>query len=244
MAPEQEFSREEGQSAAEEAVSAQDLANGGQVDTEGELFPGDTGTLPAPARRVLVQLLRSSYISYESNAKDWPCLIEYRSFIKSALNDLFLELFIDVHNDIAYCLPVEEAGESFLKLKREHELTDLQSLLIVFLRQQYASQASSGAENVWVDGKDIYEYLEKFFSGSVVNHAQSAKTIASAIDYMKRQRYLESVRGVQDRYRVLPVIETAFPLERVQKVLEAYEQDALKRAGALASTDGARAEEE
>ena len=187
-------------------------------DDEG-LFLGDTGSLPVEARRVLVQLLRSSYISYDSNAKDWPYLIEYRSSIKSVLNDLFLELFIDVRNEIAYCLPVETVDDSFLKLKREHELTETQSLLLVFLRQQYASQISGGAENVWVDGKDIYEYLERLFSEGTVNHAQSAKTINSSIEYMRKQRYIEPVRGVSDRYRVLPIIETAFPLEKILKVL-------------------------
>ncbi len=215
-----------------------------QDDGDDGLFPGDTGSLPAAARRVLVQLLRSSYISYDNNAKDWSYLIECRSSIKSVLNDLFLELFVDMRNEIAYCLPVETAGDSFLKLKREHELTETQSLLIVFLRQQYASQTSGGAENVWIDGKDIYEYLERLFSEGTVNHVQSAKTINSSIEYMRKQHYIEPVRGVSDRYRVLPIIETAFPLEKIQKVLEAYEQDAAKRSQAAEEQSAAKAEED
>lgn len=202
-----------------------------------ELFPGDEGTLPELVRRVLVSLLRNSYISYERNSEGWPYLIEYRHDIKSALNDLFLELFIDERNDIAYCLPVEGSGADFPKLKRERELTEIQSLLIVFLRQQYLSQVSGGSENAWVDGDDIREHLGRLFSEGVVNHASSAKTIDNTIEYARKSRYIEEVKGSQDRYRILPIIETAFPLEKVSAILEAYEK-AAEAAGAEETKGG------
>ena len=208
-----------------------------------ELFPGDEGTLPEQARRVLVSLLRNSYISDERNAEGWSYLIEYKQSIKSALNDLFLELFVDERNSIAYCLPVEAPSSEFPKLKREHELTEIQSLLIVFLRQQYLSQISGGAQNAWVDGNDMREHLSRLFSNGIVNHVTSGKTIDSAIEYMRKNRYLELVRGANDRYRILPVIETAFPLEKISALLEAYEKAAEGEgaggAGAGAAAGGA-----
>ena len=204
-----------------------------------ELFPGDEGTLPEQARRVLVSLLRNSYISDERNAEGWSYLIEYKQSIKSALNDLFLELFVDERNSIAYCLPVEAPSSEFPKLKREHELTEIQSLLIVFLRQQYLSQISGGAQNAWVDGSDMREHLSRLFSDGIVNHVTSGKTIDSAIEYMRKNRYLELMRGANDRYRILPVIETAFPLEKISALLEAYEKAAEgEGAGAGAAAGG------
>ena len=52
-----------------------------------ELFPGDQGTLPELVRRVLVSLLRNSYISYERNSEGWLYLVEYQQSVKSALNN-------------------------------------------------------------------------------------------------------------------------------------------------------------
>ena len=205
-----------------------------------ELFPGDEGTLPEQARRVLVSLLRNSYISDERNAEGWSYLIEYKQSIKSALNDLFLELFVDERNSIAYCLPVEAPSSEFPKLKREHELTEIQSLLIVFLRQQYLSQISGGAQNAWVDGSDMREHLSRLFSDGIVNHVTSGKTIDSAIEYMRKNRYLELVRGANDRYRILPVIETAFPLEKISALLEAYEKAAEGEGAGARAGAGAR----
>lgn len=214
----------------------------GRVEqAETELFAGDTGTLPELARRVLVGLLRDSYISAEGNAGEWPYLSEYRADIESILNNLFLELHVDARNDIAYCLPVAEATGAFPKLKREHELTELQSLLIVFLRQQYLSQASAGADKVWVDGRDMHEHLGRLFSDGVVNHAYSSQRIDSAIEYMRTHRYIEAVRGADERYRVLPIVETAFPLEKVEAILDAYKKaaDAQAQAG-VREEDGAQ----
>ncbi len=211
-----------------------DREHGLEQPAEAELFAGDTGTLPEPARRVLVSLLRDSYISAERNAREWPHLSEFRAEIESRLNDLFLELHVDGRNGIAYCLPVADAADAFPKLKREHELTELQSLLIVFLRQQYLSQASAGAESVWVDGRDMHEHLGRLFSEGVVNHARSGQRIDSAIEYMRTHRYIEAVAGSKDRYRVLPIVETAFPLEKIEVILAAYE----KAAGAQARDDG------
>ena len=193
-----------------------------------ELFPGDQETLPEPVRRVLVSLLRNSYISHERNSEGWSHLVEYQQSVKSALNNLFLELHIDERNEIAYCVPVENAGAEFPKLKREHELTETQSLLIIFLRQQYLSQASAGAENVWIDGDEMREHLKRLYSEGIVNHARAKSTINSAIEYLNKQRYIEKVSGSasEDRYRILPIIETAFPLEKIRTIREAYEKAA------------------
>ena len=193
-----------------------------------ELFPGDQGTLPEPVRRVLVSLLRNSYISYERNSEGWLHLVEYQQSVKSALNNLFLELHLDERNEIAYCVPVESAGTEFPKLKREHELTETQSLLVIFLRQQYLSQASAGAENVWIDGDEMREHLKRLYSEGIVNHARSKSTINSTIEYLSKQHYIETVSGSasEDRYRILPIIETAFPLEKIRAIREAYEKAA------------------
>ena len=193
-----------------------------------ELFPGDQGTLPEPVRRVLVSLLRNSYISYERNSEGWLHLVEYQQSVKSALNNLFLELHLDERNEIAYCVPVESAGTECPKLKREHELTETQSLLVIFLRQQYLSQASAGAENVWIDGDEMREHLKRLYSEGIVNHARSKSTINSTIEYLSKQHYIEKVSGSasEDRYRILPIIETAFPLEKIRAIREAYEKAA------------------
>ncbi len=189
-----------------------------------ELFDGDAGTLHEGARRALVRLIKEPYISAERNAADWQCVVECRPSIQSALNDLFLDLVIDERNELAYTVTPDGAADDFPRLKQEHKLTELQSLLVVFLRQQYASQTSSGAVKAWIDAEDIHAHLERLNSGRL-DTTKLAGAINTAIGSMKSKRYLEKVDGEENRYRIMPIVEAVFSLEKAMALLEEYERE-------------------
>ncbi len=206
---------------------------------EVELFAGDAGILPERARRVLVRLLKDPYLSAEKKPDDWLSLIEFKEPIKSALNDLFLDLFIDERNELAYAMPPADAMDDFPKLKQERELTEIQSLLIVFLRQRYASQIAGGSQKAWIDGDEMRAQLEPLYPKEVVNRAQASQTINSAIESIRARGFLEEVRGAQDRYRIMPILETVFSLERAVALLNDYRRDAEERCGQAQAGNGA-----
>ncbi len=200
-----------------------------------ELFDGDMGTLPEGARRALVRLIKEPYISAEKNAADWRWVVECRPSIQSALNDLFLGLVIDEHNELAYAAAPDGAADDFPRLKQERKLTDLQSLLVVFLRQQYANQTSSGSGKAWVDAEDIHAHLERLNSGRL-DTTRLARAIDTAIDSMKGKHYIEKVDSEERRYRIMPIVESVFSLEKVMALLDEYERDTA--AHSLAQDDG------
>lgn len=189
-----------------------------------ELFDGDAGTLPEGARRALVRLIKEPYISAERNAADWQCVVECRPSIQSVLNDLFLDLVIDERNELAYTVTPDGVADDFPRLKQERKLTELQSLLVVFLRQQYASQTSSGAVKAWIDAEDIHAHLERLNSGRL-DTTKLAAAIDTAIGSMKGKRYLEKVDGEENRYRIMPIVESVFSLEKAITLLEEYERE-------------------
>ena len=71
-------------------------------DDPTELFPGDTGTLEADVRRVLVQLLRRKFLLAEKNPAQWRTLLENQQIIESRMHDLFIRLVVDHERGVAY----------------------------------------------------------------------------------------------------------------------------------------------
>src|SRR6478736_5122122 len=57
-----------------------------------ELFPGDSGTLDADVRRVLVRLLQRRFLLADKNRAQWRTLLDNQQVIESRLHDLFVHL--------------------------------------------------------------------------------------------------------------------------------------------------------
>src|SRR4051794_26060136 len=65
-------------------------------------FEGDEGGLSLDQRRALVALMKNRYISAAQNSHEWRTLVEDPAPIKSRLNDMFLDLHLDRHNEVAH----------------------------------------------------------------------------------------------------------------------------------------------
>lgn len=68
----------------------------------GELFLGDTGTLPFDARRALCQLLAGPSIDAQRHGALWPALLRNEAAIRQVLCELFLELVLDREGGVAF----------------------------------------------------------------------------------------------------------------------------------------------
>lgn len=198
-------------------------AHGAEERLSDGMLPGDTGTLPYAARCSACALLKNAYISSERNPSEWKALRSEEPAIRSLMHNLFTELVIDERNEIAYCLPASSGGDGFPhKLKQERELNDVQSLLVIYLRLSYLNQIASGALIAWVDTDDMTAYLERLFSDGVVDYAKTSRTIELAIEKMRLCGFIEPAKVAPGRWRILPVMESAFPLESIEAMLQAY----------------------
>ncbi len=203
------------------------------------LFDGDAGSLPEGARRALVRLVQDPYISAERHGEAWAEMIKHREQIKGSLNDLLLDLVVDPDRELAYAVPAGDETCDFPKLKKERRLTELQSLLVVFLRARYSSQVAAGSERAWIDREDFHMYL-RGLNAARTNQARAAQAVDSAVDFLCKRRYLEPVTGEGGRFRIMPIVESAFSLEQAVSLLYEYERAAKDLAGGLAvSEEGA-----
>ena len=185
------------------------------------LFIGDQGTLPVETRRVLVQLLLGPALDARRQTKLWPILLRDESTIRSRLHELFLELVIDRDLEVAFTRQVVSDELDAPILLRRTQLTFLDSLLLLFLRQRL-TQSDAQAERAVLAHQEMVDHLTIFQRQGNVDHARFGKQIANAIEKAKRLSLLQKIRDSDDRYEVSPTLKLLFPAEEIQALARIY----------------------
>ena len=185
------------------------------------LFSGDQGTLPVETRRVLVQLLLGPALDARRQTKLWPILLRDESTIRSRLHELFLELVIDRDLEVAFTRQVESDELDVPILLRRAQLTFLDSLLVLFLRQRL-TQSGAQAERAVLAYQEMVDHLTVFQRQGNEDHARYAKQIAAAIEKAKKLSLLQKIRDSDDRYEVSPTLKLLFPAEEIQALARIY----------------------
>lgn len=185
------------------------------------LYEGDSGTLPLDARRALCQLLTGPSVDASRHSQLWPALLRHESLLRSRLCELFLELVIDRDAGVAFTRQAETGELETPVLLRSAPLTFIDSVLLLYLRQQLAEADAQGhravvEESVMVDAMSVYE---KNFS---TDRAGFTKKIAASIAKMKESHVLEKLRGSEERYEVSPALKLLFSAEHVQALAQVY----------------------
>jgi hypothetical protein len=126
------------------------------------LYPGDTGLLPEPARRALVQLLMGPSLDARRHSRLWPVLLQYQELIETRLSDLFLELILDVDHQVAFTRQADTGELEAPILLRRSPLTFLDSALLLYLRQLLV-EADTRGEPALVSLGDMQEQLKLLF---------------------------------------------------------------------------------
>ncbi|MGB7849048.1 MAG: DUF4194 domain-containing protein [Candidatus Acidiferrum sp.] len=195
------------------------------------LFIGDQGTLPVETRRVLVQLLLGPALDARRQTKLWPILLRDESSIRSRLHDLFLELVIDRDLEVAFTRQVVSDELDVPILLRRTQLTFLDSLLLLFLRQRL-TQSDAQAERAVLAHQEMVDHMTIFQRRGDVDHARFGKQIANAIEKAKRLSLLQKIRDSDDRYEVSPTLKLLFPAEEIQALARVYAELASSSANA------------
>jgi hypothetical protein len=193
------------------------------VEVEGRslsLFEGDEGTLTYEQRCTLVFLIKHRYISAEQHPAEWHTLIGAQVQLRSRLNDLFLDLHIDSHAQIAFkCQAVPEGDGRFPTLLHDIAHTREETILLIFLRQRFRSERADGADAVLIDREELLDAVAYFRPPDANDRSGDARKVENAILSLQRSGILLKTADEQ-RLRVAPVIEVILPLPRLQELLD------------------------
>ena len=201
-----------------------ETSNNETKNTREALFPGDTGVLPLDTRCALVSLLTGPYIDLRKNSKHWPVLLRDEIVIRKYLSELFLELIIDYDMQVAFTRQADTGDQEIPKLLRRSQLTFVDSVLLLYLRQQF-SQAQTRSERAVVSKTDIVEHLGMYDKTGNPDKAGFDKRIHASIEKMKKNSILQKIRSSNDRFEVSPALQLLFPAEEIQVLTELYKKN-------------------
>jgi hypothetical protein len=184
------------------------------------LFEGDEGGLTVEQRRTLVLLMKHRYVSAALQPAEWRTLLDSQRLLKSRLNDMFLDLHIDLHYQVAFKRQaVSEAGDRFPTLLHDVAYTREETILLVLLRQRFRSERANGQDIVLVDRDNLVENIAHFRPEFSTDRYGDARKASAAVDSLAKARVLLKTSD-PDRFRISAVIEVLLPLERLAELHE------------------------
>jgi len=199
------------------------IDNAQSENNANELFQGDKGELRLDTRRVLVQLLSGPFLDSRRHSKLWPVLIRDETIIRRRLADLFLELDIDRDLQVAFTRQAEQNEIEFPTLLRRAQLTFIDSVLLLYLRQQLAQAASRG-ERAVVSKDEIIDHLRMYERIGNTDKAGFDKRVRTSIEKIKTHSILQKIPSGDDRFEVSPTLKLLFSAEEIQALGILYQR--------------------
>jgi hypothetical protein len=221
-------------------------AGGGQGEeraASGRSFVGDLAELPLETRRVLVQLLLGPTVDAQRQTKLWPVLVRDERVLRQRLHELFLELVIDLDQQVAYTRQIVDLELEIPVLLRRAALTFLQSALLLYLREQLILAEARG-ERAVVSREEMQEQLAAYQPAESRDQAKFVKQIAGAVERADKLNLLRKLRGTEERYEVSPALKLLFSAEEILALTRTYERLAEGGAGAFDEERDATSSEE
>ncbi|RHA37922.1 DUF4194 domain-containing protein [Cellulomonas rhizosphaerae] len=183
-----------------------------------ELFAGDSGTLDAEVRRVLVRLLQRRFLLADRNRAQWRTLLENQHVIESRLHDLFVHLVVDHERGVAYKKQVRSAELDVPVLLRDEAYSRAETLVLVHLRTVYQREHGAGEMSVRVDVEDLERTALTYFDPDDTNVAGTQREIRAAVTRLAKEGLVEEES--EGRYRVTPLVEIVLSNERLGELRE------------------------
>jgi len=206
------------------------------------LFIGDTGVLPLETRRVFVQLLIGPAIDARFHSKLWPILLRDEAIIRSRLSELFLTLMIDRDLQVAFTQQADTGELETPLLLRRAQLTFIDSVLLLYLRQ-CLTQSEARGERAVVATDEMIEYLKLYTRDASTDHAGFIKRMHASIEKIKKHRILHKIRAAEDRFEISPTLKILFSAERIQTLTKLYQQMAMGEVNSASTNNTAFADE-
>ncbi len=225
----QEEAREEVH--AEAAAAAAPDADGAPPTTA--LFMGDSGELALDTRRALVQLLSGPALDGRRHAKLWPVLLRDEVVVRRRLAELFLDLVIDRDMQVAFTRQADTGDLEVPLLLRRAQLTFIDSILLLYLRQRL-TQADSHGDRAVVALDEIMDNMTLYERAASTDRAGFAKRVHASVEKVKKHNIVQKIRGSEDRYEISPTLKLLFSAEEILTLTGLYQRMAAGDAAALA----------
>ncbi len=186
---------------------------GGDVGTR--LWPGDHGTLPAPARLALARLVRGPYLAAEPDADTWRALLAHEDIVRERLADLYLDLVVDADAQVAFVrdVPAPDAPQ----VVREVALTFLDTALLLHLRALLLDSADG---RVAVSRDEAADHLAVYRRRGGGSPMDFSRQLDATWARLVESGMLEPLSG--DRCTVSPVLRTVFGADQVAALSAEY----------------------
>ena len=189
----------------------------------GNLYPGDAGELPVDTRRVLVQLLAGPSLEARRHAKLWPVLVRDEAVVRKRLAELFLELVMDSDLKVAFTRQANVGDIDAPILLRRAQLTFLDSILLLYLRQRL-TQADAHGERAVVSLDEIQEHMSIYQVAASTDRAGFTKRVNASVEKIKKHSVLQKIRASEDRFEVSPTLKLLFSAEDIQALTRLYDR--------------------
>src|SRR5579864_8510053 len=193
------WSEGDGKAPLEEAAAESGTA------TAAGLFAGDKGELPLDTRRVLAHLLAGPSVDGRRHSKLWPALIRDENLIRGRLCELFLELVIDRDLQVAFTRRAEVGDLEAPVLLRVAQLTFLDSVLLLFLRQRLTEADAQGQRAV-VSIEEMVQYLSVYERALNTDRAGFNRRAQASIEKVKKHSILQKIRSSDNRFEISPTL--------------------------------------
>jgi hypothetical protein len=197
------------------------------------LFVNDTGELPLDTRRVLVQLLSGPSLEGRRHPRLWPVLLRDEQVIRRRLAELFLELVLDHDSQVAFTSQVAAEDLDIPILLRRAQLTFIDSVLLLFLRQRL-TQADSHGERAVVARDEMVENLMPYERAASTDRAGFSKRVNASIEKLKKHNILQKLRTSEDRFEIAPTLKLLFSAEEIIALTALYDRMAAGELPTLA----------
>jgi hypothetical protein len=194
-----------------------------------KLFEGDSGELELETRRVLVQLLAGPSLDGRRHAKLWPVLVRDEALIRRRLSELFLELVMDLDLQVAFTRQADAGDLETPVLLRRAQLTFLDSIMLLYLRQRL-TKADAQGERAVISVDEIVEHMSVYERSTNTDRAGFNKRIQASIEKIKTHSILQKIRSSEDRFEISPTLKLLFSAEAIQSLTRTYQRMAAGEA--------------
>lgn len=191
---------------------------------EAGLYMGDHSTLPLDTRRVLMQLLLGPALDAERHSILWPVLIRDEQLVRCRLSELFLDLVLDHDVKIAFTRRADTGDLDIPCLLRRAQLTFIDSVFILYLRQRLTQADTQGMRAV-VSIDEIMENLLPYERSTSTDRAGFTKRVHASMEKLKKYNILKKMRSSEDRFEISPVLKLLFSAEEIQVLTRLYRKN-------------------
>lgn len=188
------------------------------------LFLDDCGQLPLETRRAFVQLLAGPSLEARRHPKLWQVVLRDEALIRSRLAELFLDLVLDRDLQVAFTRQADTGELEVPILLRRAQLTFIDSVLLLHLRQRL-TQADTHGERAVIATDDILEHLALYERNANTDRAGFVNRIKASIEKFKKHNILQKIRASENRFEISPTLKLLFSAEEIQSLTCLYQRE-------------------